>query len=176
MASTRYRQTDGQKINWQRQFYSPLFQKGGGQKVSSQWGTWWYLWVWRLTFIISVPCQIPLILDIFRRLKNNFMYIPKWIDSLCAEPQYRICHRIIMNWFVYRNMWTCVCIFNKYILTEPGCSLKLTHTGVEINSIRAKFFRGNINIYLYFMSLLHIDMTQLLKILPHVRPGPTYST
>ena len=30
--------------------------------------------------------------------------------------------------------------------------------------------------YLHFMSLLHIDMTQVLKILPQVRPVPTYST
>ena len=44
------------------------------------------------------------------------------------------------------------------------------------NPLRAKFFRGNINIYLHFVSFLHIDMTQVLKILPHVRPGPTYST
>ena len=36
-------------------------------------------------------------------------------------------------------------------------------------------FRGNINIYLHFISLLHTDMTQVLKILPQVRPGPTYS-
>ena len=42
--------------------------------------------------------------------------------------------------------------------------------------LRAKLFRGNINIYLYFMSLLHIDMTHVLKILPRARPGPTYST
>ena len=35
-----------------------------------------------------------------------------------------------------------------------------------LNPLRAKFFRGNINIYLHFMSLLHIDMTQVLKILP----------
>ena len=27
------------------------------------------------------------------------------------------------------------------------------------NSLRAKFFGGNINIYLHLMSLLHIDMT-----------------
>ena len=46
------------------------------------------------------------------------------------------------------------------------------------NSLRAKFLRGKINIYMYlhFMSLLHIDMTQVLKILLQVRPGPTYST
>ena len=48
---------------------------------------------------------------------------------------------------------------------------------LAVNSLRAKFFRGNINIYryLHFMSLLHTDMTQVLKILPHARPGSNYS-
>ena len=40
-----------------------------------------------------------------------------------------------------------------------------------INPLRAKFFRGNINTYLHFMSLFRIDMTHVLKILPQVRPG-----
>ena len=35
--------------------------------------------------------------------------------------------------------------------------------------IRAKFFRVNINIYLHFMSFLHIDLIHVLKILPEVR-------
>ena len=30
--------------------------------------------------------------------------------------------------------------------------------------------------YLHFVSFLHIDMTQVLKILPQVRPEPMYST
>ena len=47
---------------------------------------------------------------------------------------------------------------------------------IFINPLRATFFRGNINIYLHFMSLLHIDMTQVLKIVSQVRPGPTFST
>ena len=34
------------------------------------------------------------------------------------------------------------------------------------NLLRAKLFRSNINIYLHFMSLLHIDMIQVLNILP----------
>ena len=46
----------------------------------------------------------------------------------------------------------------------------------KLTLLRGKFFRGNINIYLHFMSLPHIDMTQVLKILPQVRPGLTYST
>ena len=32
---------------------------------------------------------------------------------------------------------------------------------LAINPLHAKFFRGNKNIYLHFMSFLHIDMTQL---------------
>ena len=51
-----------------------------------------------------------------------------------------------------------------------------TTTLASINPICAEFFRGNIIIYLHFMSLLHIDKTKVLKILPQVRPGPTYST
>ena len=47
---------------------------------------------------------------------------------------------------------------------------------LKINSLRAKVCRGNINIHLHFMSLPHIDMSQVLKILPQVRQGPTHST
>ena len=44
------------------------------------------------------------------------------------------------------------------------------------NPLRAKFFRGNTNIYLHFVSFLHIDATQVVEILPQVRQEPTYST
>ena len=37
-----------------------------------------------------------------------------------------------------------------------------------INTLRAKFFRGNINIYLHFVSFLHIDATQVFEILPQL--------
>ena len=52
----------------------------------------------------------------------------------------------------------------------------LVSTCRDLNPLRAKFFRGNINIYLHFISLLHIDMKQAVEILHHVRQGPTYST
>ena len=45
-----------------------------------------------------------------------------------------------------------------------------------VNPLRAKFFRGNINIYLHFVSFLHIDTTQVVEILPQIRQEPTYST
>ena len=44
------------------------------------------------------------------------------------------------------------------------------------NPLRAKFLRENINIYLYFMSFLHTNKTQVAEIPPRVRQGPTYST
>ena len=46
----------------------------------------------------------------------------------------------------------------------------------HINPLRAKFFTGNIDIYLHFVSFLHIDMTQVVEILPQTRQEPTYST
>ena len=46
---------------------------------------------------------------------------------------------------------------------------------VLINPLRAKFFWGNLNIYLHFMAILHTDLTRVLKTLPQVRKRPTYS-
>ena len=68
------------------------------------------------------------------------------------------------------------------LLSEPMIVSLSTHKYVTrpqwvnlfscwINSLHAKFC-----IYLHFMSLLHIDITQVLKIPPQVRPWPTYST
>ena len=64
-------------------------------------------------------------------------------------------------------------IYRKVLFQSFHVQISVENT--HINPLRAKFFRGNINIYLHFMSLLHIDMAQVLKILPQVRPGPTYS-
>ena len=41
-----------------------------------------------------------------------------------------------------------------------------------LNPLHAKFFRGNINIYLHFVSFLHIDATQVVEILPQIRQEP----
>ena len=48
--------------------------------------------------------------------------------------------------------------------------------GLQINPLRAKFFRESINIYLHFVSYLHIDTTQVVEIFPQIRQEPTYST
>ena len=46
----------------------------------------------------------------------------------------------------------------------------------QINPLRAKFFRWNINIYLQFVSFLHIGTTQVFEILPQIWQEPTYSS
>ena len=76
-----------------------------------------------------------------------------------------------------------VCFSIKTVITNyhvlhrvyPKSYARCLYT-VAFNLLRAKFLRGNINIYLHFVSIIHIDMTQVLKILPQVREGPTYST
>ena len=45
-----------------------------------------------------------------------------------------------------------------------------------INPLRAKFFEGNLNLYLHFVSFLHIDTTQVVEILPQIRQEHIYST
>ena len=44
------------------------------------------------------------------------------------------------------------------------------------NSLHAKFLGRNTNMYLHFMSLLHIDMTHVVEILSHMTQGPTWFT
>ena len=67
-------------------------------------------------------------------------------------------------------------------LSVAACAIHLKAIALEmlievvINPLHAKFFRGNKNIYLHFMSLLHIDMTQVVEILPKVRQDLTYPT
>ena len=47
---------------------------------------------------------------------------------------------------------------------------------MTIDPLRAKFFRGNKNIYSHFTSFRHTEMTQVVEILPQVRQELTYST
>ena len=61
---------------------------------------------------------------------------------------------------------------NHYVNYREQLTLHCSH----INPLPAKFFSGSKNIHLHFMSLLHIDMTQVVGILPQVRQWLTYST
>ena len=50
------------------------------------------------------------------------------------------------------------------------------HHSHEPSECREQRDSGKINIYVHFISFLHIDMTQVLEILPEVWKGPTYPT
>ena len=45
-----------------------------------------------------------------------------------------------------------------------------------LNPLRAKYFRGNIKYILTSYIITHIDMTQVIEILPQVRQKLTYAT
>ena len=74
----------------------------------------------------------------------------------------------VLNWkysyFVFRLLYDAHTVASSSLDTDVVSG---------VNPLRAIFFfRANINIYLQFMSLLHIDMTQVVEILPHVKQGP----
>ena len=66
----------------------------------------------------------------------------------------------------YMRQWTA-----SSLVQEMACCPKLT-----LNTLRAKFFRGNKNIYLHLMSFVNTDMTQVVEIFPQVRQELIYST
>ena len=63
----------------------------------------------------------------------------------------------------------------RHLYTEASLRDIFAHI-VYVNPLRSNFFRGNINIYLNFVSFLHIDTTQVVEILPQIRQEPTYFT
>ena len=45
-----------------------------------------------------------------------------------------------------------------------------------LNPLHANFFKRNKYMYLHFMSFLHIDTTQVVETIPHVKEELAYST
>ena len=45
-----------------------------------------------------------------------------------------------------------------------------------LSNIFSKRNQNHIHVYLYYMSFLHIDMTQVVEILPQVKQGYIHST
>ena len=106
-----------------------------------------------------------------------------------------ICHHFLLG--IGNAVHSETCIFSsaqnakkililKYTVLDIGTMLFLLHM-IQVtedpgrlehglNPLGAKFFRGNTNIYLHFMSFLRNDITQVVEILPQVRQGTTYST
>ena len=104
-------------------------------------------------------------------------------------------HTILWLYLYFLNIlyffkYSCTNIFHRHSLCTfyskwkyLRYSYKMTHTwwyalykSCLLNPLSAKFFRGNINRYLHFMSYLHANTTQVVEISPRARQGPAYST
>ena len=95
---------------------------------------------WLLTGLVNVTWKSLCCVISFLHSYRFTFHNTKWpVNSLLRGP------------FLYAEC-VCVCV----------CSLP------DINPFRAKFFRGNINIFLHFVSFLHIDTTQVFEILPQI--------
>ena len=92
--------------------------------------------------------------------KNAGVWIPAdcALDTTCIQHINQLISKKTVN--PKTNSWPDVAVIADM---EP------LYGESNVNHLCAKFFTVNINIYLHFMSLLHIDMTQEVEILPQVR-------
>ena len=68
-------------------------------------------------------------------------------------------------------------LISKQILAHLAIIVEPVYWDHEnLNPLCAKFVRGNIIMYLHFMSFLHIDMRQVVEIQPHGKQGSAYCT
>ena len=111
-------------------------------------------WLWRG----------PLATSIF---PTNYL---RYLSYLCKHTITAI-SRIFL--FILTNLPNC-----RFTIDCPltGALWSIEHYLSQPNPLPAKLFRGNINIYLHFVSFLHIDMTQVVEIFSKVRQGSTYPT
>ena len=126
------------------------------------------------SYIVTIHKSLNMITDNFKLKKNCFQ---QYQTTLCDNSHI---HGLNLNVSNNAFIFCFVFCFSKHYIfigleychfmysTAPLCTL--------INSLRAKFFRGNINIYLYLMSFLHTDMPKIIEILPHIRTGLLYFT
>ena len=124
-------------------------------------------------YIIQCTKAIYWVLITFNKLQSHTH--PTWCLIVTA----------VFKVVTYPTIFQCCCKHTEHFKHLTHCAIWCIWSGsllpvpiltyFSINPLHAKFFRGNINIYLHFMSLLHIDLTQVLKTLPRIREGPTYS-
>ena len=123
------------------------------------------------------------------------MNIPSTINQSCCPVSIpTLCNPIVLldGWFkkeaaawamyhrhnaALRYCWTNQEMLRLSALSRVGSNQECCDVLIQVlNPLHAKFCRGNINIYLHFVSFLHIDMKKVVEILPQIRQEPTYST
>ena len=88
----------------------------------------------------------------WKQIIPGHLYANTRHERLCNVPNIVLDSNVSLMWPVLWENWTERIQATNHDLGQ--CWL---------NSLRAKFCTGNINIYLHFMLLFHIDMTQVLK-------------
>ena len=102
-----------------------------------------------LVHLLLVPCQLRSLFKsdgLFNWPLLNWILTRWWLDNI--------------NEILQITLWNVLLTLRMHLIFNP---------------LHVKFFRGNKNIYLRFMSFLHIDMTQVVEILPQVRQELAYS-
>ena len=67
-------------------------------------------------------------------------------------------------------------IFIVRILEKTECVVTTARHYIIILTLCVLNFSEGTKTYIYILSLFHMDMTQVVEILPQVRQGPTYPT
>ena len=99
----------------------------------------------------NLPARLPLMLLV-------------WLNIACL---------VLVNCGI-QGLWDRRCILQQ--IMRSSWLFNSLAPGSYLNPLCAKFFRGNINLYLHFVSFLHIDMTQVVEFLPQITQEPTYCT
>ena len=126
-------------------------------------------------------------IDVWSRMKREFSFVMAHIIY-----QHTTLYLTKCMFGIHQDNTECICINCDRVKKKVNCGKRCTlcnwmednlgccNTGysseTHLHPLRAKFFRENINIYLHFVSYLHIDMTQVAEILPQIGQGLTYST
>ena len=133
-------------------------------------------WLWWLNMMMSSKGNTFYITDPLWGYFTGHWWIPVPESPQCWNL-------IVVLLFAWANLWTNNCVARGLGCHESHMKAWLSHTQTallaickvyiavvlklsKINPLCAKFFSGNIYIYLHFMSFLHIDLPQILKILP----------
>ena len=160
-------------------------------------------WHWDNYIIAPEPVNLPLKIWVNGSHEATKNYITKtkhstmvrWIYSMGHTPDSKVhganmgpiwgwqapdgSHVGTMNfaiWGLFLSVSNTIYIWIKTPILWATKDCPPSALSMSINPLRAKFFRENRNIYLHFVSFLHIDTTQVVEILPQIRQEPTYCT
>ena len=149
----------------------------------------------------QIYCIECLALEVYKVFKSIHGFNLTYLNGLFIEPMvnYTFRHKCRLNqpkfhMYMYglrsvkyfdskfRNSLMNACDINTFLkkcgMLYPIILVKwlFYYIHISLNSLRAKLCRGNINIYLHFMSFLHTYKTQVVEIPPRVRQGLAYFT